>query len=556
MADYIVVAGSANNFVKEMVKNTADITIANTFGSVDDLTNAVLQTGTSFLQVVKAVIILDFGFIAALAQDRAEEFVYLQDTLRSNSLQETKLYLITKDTNLYKRLQDDVDGVPGIHYLRAEVLLVDEYAPKTLTDIFKGKKDRVGLYHPDVNKESMKVRLEEDRDAFIKDSQSVPREILEYGKDLPVSVLSQTDFADSPATEDAVRKREREAEKLERERQKGLRSTARKTKEPGVRKKEGKSTTVRRGSEVSVRPNPSTVTIAQSENRNAPDVRRMKKAFDRVGNITAPKGKLESDTGVLAFVGERKAGTSGMVANLADIYAMSGRSVLVIDLDIINRSQTLYFKKYDEEVQKHYGIGTGLIKAAQGGTIQRTAVQITSKVSILGLSRRSQVEDGWVDEIAAELPTLIEDARHLYDVVLIDVPYGYFGRYMEGLQGVDKNILVAENRWYDIENFLTHGMGTYYNGNQELMGEFFKKSTVVLNKYHRGRMDVQGNELDRTRVQEILRSTGYPYDLIGVAGEIPHYDRWENQYLTGIRYIWEDRLAMGVYKKLFGKVVW
>lgn len=558
MADYMIVAGDANQYVKKMFEKQKDINIVNTFLSVESLSMDVLNNGTSFLQVVKSVIVLDFGFTSPDAKGRALEFTLLQDTLQSNSLQETKLYLITRDTNLYDTLRGEIDGVPGVHYINTEVLLIEgEYAPKLLGDIFKGRRDRTGLYHPEVDRVNLANRLKDDRDVFIQDSKSVSREILRYGKDMPVSELSKTDFTDSKVTENKIIEREKQ---LARERKLAERKARQMASKP-VHVDKGSNTTIgspkgqQESSNVSVR-----VTDEVDEDtqqvRGMPNLRRMQKAFESIGRTTVLKGKLEQDEGVIAFIGERKSGTSGVVANVADIYAMSGRTVLIIDADIVNRSQTLYFGNYDEQVSKHYGVGNGLVKVTQGGTIQRTAVQITSRVSILGVSRSEKVTEDMVKDVATELGTIIEDARSQYDIVLVDVPYEQFGLYIEGLESTDKNLLVVENRWYDIENFISLSMRKHLEGNEEAMVNFFKKSSIILNKFKRGRIDVHGRELDRYRMVELLRGAGYPYDLIGVAGEIPYYDNWENQYLTRVRYIWTDELAMGVYKQLFSKVVW
>lgn len=557
MADYTVVAGEANTHVKKMFEKQKEINIVNTFKTVDDLTKDVVDNGTSFLQVLKSVIVLDFGFTSTEAKDRAEEFIFLQDTLKSNSLRDTKLYLITKDTDLFSLLRGEVGGLPGVHYLNTEVLLIEGgYAPKLLGDIFRGRRDKTGLYHPDTDKQNLTERMKDDRDVFIEDSKSVSREILYYGKDIPVSELSKTDFTDSQAVERLIRQKEKE--KLEEERKKSKKKP--KNQDIKVNKRAdiletSRKPVINRVESPSI-PIAVTGTVQVRDQQGMPNLQRMQEVFESLGRDKAVKGKLENDKGVLAFVGERKAGTSGIVANVADVYAMSGRKVLVIDTDLINRTQTRYFGNYDELVDNHYGLGNGLLKVAQGGSLQRAVVQITSRVALLGMSQKEKISEGVVQEIADELGNIIEDARNQYDMVLVDVPNEYLGRYLRGLNGTDKNLLVVENRWYDVEAFINLYLGKQVEDNEGEMVNFMKKSTLILNKFERGRISKEGNELNRVNVMKSLRKKGYPYDFIGVSGEIPHYDKWEDQYLTRVRYIWKDELALGVYKQLFSKVVW
>lgn len=565
MADYIIVAGDVNEYVKKMFQRKNDINIVNTFKTVDSLTNTVIDNGTAFLQVVDAIVMLDYGFESGDEEGRAGEFIYLQDTLKSNSMQRTKLYLITRNTNLYAMLRGEVEGIPGVHYVNTEVMLIDgDYAAKILGDIMKGRRDRTGLYHPDVDKENLTARMQDDRKAFIEDSQTVDREILLYGRDEPVSELSSRDFSDSRETERGILQRERQ--KLEEEK-----SAARRKRQADIKSGkipedyydgddsgEDQPIVNRRGrSTVQVRnTSEPLVTGTLERGRGVPNIGRMQDTFNLIGKEKNLDGKLEADSGVLAFIGERKAGTSGIVANVADIYASKGKRVLVIDGDIIHRSQTLYFRNYDEQVQNHYGVGNGLIKVTQGGSIQRTAVQITSRIDILGVSRTEEIKEEQVTAVADALHDIIEEARHLYDIVLVDVPYNYFEKYLTGLSGTNKNILVVENRWYDIENFIDLSLGKHYKDHADEMVAFFKKSTVILNKYKRGRVDLTGADIDKARLTTTLREKGYPFDLIGVAGELPYYEDWERQYLTRIRYIWMDELAKGVYENIFSKVVW
>lgn len=563
MARYIFVAGEANNAMRTMFQPFQDIEITNTFGSVRSLTEDIMANGISFLQLVKSVIVVDYGFTSKTTEGRFNEFIELQDILKSNMLQGTKLYLITKDTDLNTKLRDGYNGMPGIHYMYTEVLLIEgQYKPKILGDILRGKHDGTGLYHPDIHNEKLSKRLIDDRDTFIEDSRTVSQDILKYGTDLPVSELSKTDYTDTPIVLQQIREREQLEQKRKREleRAKNKPKNVQKPKSEGKRK--GNVTIERRGMNVNpiskVKSEGDGFTGRGNDLKSLPNLRRLQRGFESLqGESTVTTQKIATDRGVISFMGERKSGVSGLVANMADTYAVAGKRVLVIDLDIHQRSQTLYFGNYNKAVDEHLGLGNGLMKVALKGSLERVAVQITSRISVLGISREEEVGEEWEETIQKELENIVEEAREYYDIVLIDVPMESFSTYLEGLVStVDKNILVVENNWYDIENFIYFKMGRYLGIAEELLVTLFKKTSVVLNKYKKGRYDDKGEEVNMVTVNKQLLKKGYPYDILSVVGEIPYYNNWEIQYHTNTRYIWEDRLAEGVYRYIIDKVVW
>lgn len=563
MARYIMVAGEANQYMKKMFNPFPDIEIANTFNTVRSLTEDIMVNGVSFLQLVKSVVIIDYGFQSKTTEQRVNEFIELQDIMRSNSLQGTKLYLVTKDSDLYVHIRDSKGGIPGIHYINTKVMLLEgNYAPKIMGDILRGKRDKIGLYHPDVDKEKLSNRLIDDRDAFIEDSRTVSKDILKYGTDLPVSELSKTDFMDSPAIAEKVNAEEKEREKEQRRRERKKRLSSKEVKvnrgdeETPVKLSNVSGTVLKPIREVQDRGDG--FTGLGNEVKSVPNLRRLRKGFERLkGDNTFDEGKVLSDRGIISFMGMRRSGVSGMVANVADTYASAGKTVLVIDLDIQQRSQTLYFGNYRTAVSEHMGVGNGLIKVAKGGTINKTAVQITSRVSVLGIGKEEDVEDGWEQEIAMELPNILEDARDMYDIVLVDMPLWGVDSYLEILmEGVDKNIIVVENKWYDIDHLFSYILRKELEENQDRTLNLLKKSSLVLNQYVSGRLDDKGEEVNRTTVNRYILKQGFPYDYVTVLGEIPYYEDWEIQYHSNTRYIWEDKLAVGVYRYLVNKVVW
>ncbi|WP_201489178.1 AAA family ATPase [Bacillus velezensis] len=550
MADYGLVAGrKANKLIKEkFFGNTREFNFPVDYDSTEDLRQSLLRAGTLAIESLKAILIIDYGFKNSSDPDEmAKAFVSLQDMFRTQRVRGIKLYLITKNSDLYNKLDGSVDGVSGTLYEDVEIFLVEqEYKPKTMQDILKGKQDRMGLYNKEAAVQDRESRYEREKEEFIRDSRSIDDDILRYGKDEPVSDLSKVDYADSPERLKKVANREKEITR----------------KKDNV--KLNKDFNIKRVTKYREDPQKEEVkkidiTIRDSRLNHAPQTTE-EDLLDVLRNVSGgstsvPVGKLESDSGVMSFISAPNAGGSGLVANAADMYAMSKRKVLVIDLDIQKRSQTLYFKSYEKAVRNHQGISNSLLKVAQGGNIKGAAVSVTTKIDVLSVSRNEDVEIDYANWIGGELENILSDAREIYDVVLVDIPFVMLDYYIQGLVAVDRNIFVVENKFYAIEDFFVLSVHRMLEENQFVMGELIRKSSVILNKFIHGNRDEEGHELNHKQLKRMLDEVGYPYDSMMVVGEIPFYEKWEDQFHTGVRYLWEDRLAMGVYKRVFGKVV-
>lgn len=205
----VFIGGSTNADMRKHFGDIKDITITNTFNQVRDLTDEVSSTGLSFLEAVDSIAILDYGFEGNV-NNRISDFIALQDIL--NVRQATiKLYLLTKNSDMYDKLQNNTDGIPGILYTYTQVMLVKgKYSYKIIEDILKGSRDLQGLYHPDVTKENAQSRLEADKELFIQDAKSVDDEILTYGINTPISKLSESDYIDSDYTKKKIMREKKE----------------------------------------------------------------------------------------------------------------------------------------------------------------------------------------------------------------------------------------------------------------------------------------------------------------------------------------------------------
>lgn len=562
MAKVYIVGGIANDAFKDMFKTIKEVDIIGTFTNVSQLTDEVIGKGVSFLHLAKAVLILDYGFSRDNHVERAKEFVLLQDALNSSSLSGTKLYLVTKDSNLYTLLQKNDIGLPSLIYMHTEVLLLrGEYVPKILNDILQGRHDLTGLYHPEVTRANKISRMEDDRDKFIEDSRTINHAILHYGKDEPISPFSQQDFVDSSYSEAQARKREQESKKQAR------------LEQVRTQKPSPKDTKIHDTQNINENPQvhvqikqthkkdrgtfPEELRETQSANLSKYNLDLMKETFQSRTQHTILSDKLTQDTGILFFTGVAKSGTSGLLANVADIYALAKRKVLVIDLDVEGRMQPSYFPQYQEQIDNYEGVANSLLQVMKGGAIPTNAVQITSRISMLGLSQQEIIDFNWSQTVTDRLYDALLEAQALYDMVLVDVPLHLIPACNDSIELANKVIWTTSNKFYDINTLIDRQLLAIQSQLDPVnFVDLLTKSAIWVNLFDASFTDRAGYVVNKVWVRNRLRKLGYPHDLMHTLGETPRYDNWETQFTKGTRYIWQDRTALGVFQQLLTKVVW
>lgn len=609
MAIFGVVAGKrVEKLANTLTECSSLLDIKGRWETTVDLRDAVLCGGGMLLSNYKAVLVLDYGFRDnTRPQKMAEDFVALQDVFQSQAIQGTKLYLLTRNSDLFRMLQSSVNGVSGTYYDDVEILLAkrDNIPKMMVVDTLQGAHDGKGLYNKEAKSKSREERLDRESQEFIEDARSVSEEVLQYGVDKPVSDLSDKDYIDSDVNRRQVEaekkieaekqrileKQQKEMERFEARSNKQL-EQAQKKKTPALANlglsKEDKEFLEKSGKVVDVphmeietalpvqevvKTEPQKVNLAKDDAQEevgvsikvsvndvrvgVPSAEQLQALFkDAVrGDVYVSDDKLATDAGIISVVSANNAGGSGLVANMADMYAGVGRKVLVVDLDLVKRTQTRYFKHYERAVREHKGVSNSLLKVAQGGEIKNASVSVTSRVDVLSVSRNDTVEEVWATTIGAELSTMLEEAKELYDIILIDLPFRHFHYYARNMGIVDANIFVLENTLLAIEDFFALSLTKYVKKDKLVMGEFVSRSSLVLNKFVRGRRDEDGYELTGRKVKTMLETAGNPYDNMLVAGEIPYYEDWEEQFFTGVRHIWTDEIAHSVLKSVCTKIV-
>lgn len=584
MASYGIVAGKnvvlAANTIQKADKT---IKITKRWEFVDDVALELTTNPPAIIDNLKSIIVVDSGFKNASDPEvMAKDFVILQDAFQSRGLSNVKLNLITANADLKKKLEGSIEGIDGIYYINVEVfLLKTKLTNQVLAGLYKGKYDHTGLFNKNILKQNLENRLEKEKNTMVNDARRISNDVLHYGEDVPINEMNQEEYLDSEVTQKKVEQREKEARRKERSKKKpskpepkeepdfdddldtddleiDFNTTPPAKDEPKARKNKSvefsddyiKTT----GAPIS-KPN---VDFHANVNREIPTTAEIHELFRRLDSTSDDtlESKLKSDESVISVVGPHNAGGSGFVAQSADMYAMLGRRVLIIDLDIEKRSQTLYFPSYDESVKNHKGNNNSLIKASQGVAVTDTAVPVTSRIDILSISR--QIENISIDfsaTVASEFSNIIREAKESYDIVLIDLPLRLLSYYVRHLDVVDRNIFIVENKFYTVEDFFSIELNDIL-GDDDFFGiDLLRKSSLVLNKFIRTNMDYDGYQISKYKVKEKLIAAGDPYDNILVAGEIPYYKDWETQFITQVRYLWQDDLSIGLYRKIFSKIV-
>ena len=593
MAKHITVSGKSSQFFLTMFKKYNDIVIDATFNDLESMANTILENGVSFLHGITSISVVDYGFKSGEYTERLKEFLMLQDALRINNVekQNVRLYIITKDADFYREVKRNPEQY--FIYLHAEVYLIEnKYTNYVLAEIIRGGRHKRSLYNPELDSINLESRLEQQAEKYIQETKAFNSNIIKVEKEDFLSEFAREEYMDSPVASRLAQ--EEKQRKLQEEKQR----QNKKNKKQSIPVKEDIQDIESDKIEITIKPRDKTPVIEslnddieikqrqqtpnrynrpkpkeysefnkpeQQENRNVtekdyPEIYNIKKHFDSLAfkSGEAVRGKLETDKGVLSITSFGNNGASSIVANMADVFAVSDKSVLIIDLDVNKKTQTsAYFTNYLSQAKSHYGFEDGLIKCLEGGSLHQNAVEISSRISILGLPENYPVQMEHYESILDGLDFIIDEAKTLYDIVLIDVPEHMAVKYFSHIATeIDKNIFILDNKFHTFNQFVSN----YLPNLQRNLGDNFMNlvlnSDIILNKYSRDNLDLDGKESSSLILNKMLQNVGYPFDRINIVGELPYYTDWDKQFSENLRYVWSDYKVMGIYRYVMSKVVW
>lgn len=629
------------------------------YPTVDDLVDAMITGVASQYDMLTSILILDYGF-----EDESdigsciEEFLEVQDILNQYNMRKVKLYLVTKNDDLYDRIRRDYNGREVLVYPNTEVFLTKQLQMSFINSVLRGSKDGLGIRPKKENTLTRIERIEKEQKQLEKDAKQVERETLEYEKDIPQSRLDREDYADTAKAREKKEQMEKERNNLIRRAERlGLsyyvdewgdislydegnnkitdidgyeeefrnKSRGRKSETPPRKRSdielerqsapEKEEPTHKQGGDdysdyspeeedelsnkdVTTPPEPRRnrgqsggridqtypvgrtssakgrengdnytpfhektppTTHATGGNERVEGVSTLKVLFDDLlsDGMNLVEDKLHDDTVVMAVSSSKGSGGTGLTAQIAEVYAMLGRKVCIIDLDINGRGQTYYFNNYDQRVAENKGIANALINVMEGGVINKASVSVNSRIDVCGISPSiGTLSDRYKETIARNLNSTLIDARDFYDIVLLDLPIEDFSLYMDkGFSNVERFLFVTENKEYDVERLFRQYLSEFVESNGLLISDIFNNATIVLNKYSNTNRDEQGYHINKQWLKEKLYNKGAPYDTILVSGEIPYARRFEEQTLTNQRYVWQDSGYMATIKNMLKDAV-
>lgn len=518
------------------------------YSDIDDLREHLYNGSPRVFDSMNAILLLDYAFKDA-NDERAclEEFIALQDVMNTLQLKHVKLYLTTTNSDLYFIIKEGYNGYDGIIYPNTEVFLVREGIKiNYLVSVLSGTEDGRGYFKVFRKQLTRVEQYEQDRKQLEEDTRQVSDSVLEFEKDVPSSVLSERDYADSGA---ALRK------------QKDLLA-----EQPVV--DERKPTTpvapVKKADYVT---NINVQTVQKPTQPVTPQeiggIEELKHLFSQLlqDTMTLTDEKLLTDRGsTILFSGQNQSGVSGLVAQTAEVYAMLGLKVAILDLDIDTRMQTTYFPNFDDVIGEGKGISNALLNTFGGGNISKVGVPVTSRITVAGLSKYFDgVDDTFKKTIQYSLEGVCEDALNPeiggFDIVLIDCPFDDLVTYINHMGKIDRFIFVVDSKHYALEHFLSNKLVNLEGEGNLMAREVFKKATIVLNKVLPGHRNESGVITDQAYVKNLLLKAGAPYDGIFVSGAIPFYEEWEEQFLTNKRYVWKNDVFLGLLKNILKEAV-
>src|SRR5699024_2429571 len=142
MAKIGVVAGekATRYFESEMFKGS-DLEVTYKPLTLDRMIKDLTTSGLQF-QELSSVLIVDYAFRDegdGIEQTVAEKFVEIQDLMESNYLN-TKLYLLTRNADLYDKLKGTVNGIPGTYYHGTQIIITKgDYKIDTIRSVVNGE---------------------------------------------------------------------------------------------------------------------------------------------------------------------------------------------------------------------------------------------------------------------------------------------------------------------------------------------------------------------------------------------------------------------------------
>lgn len=524
-------AGKKSPQVASQLKSykKVDISPEIVYTKVSQLIEDILKSGVTILAAVDLIIIFDAAVSGPEdVEVRKTELLMLQDLLATKGFTKP-LYYLSKDTSIYKVFSSVENKSNNFLYSGFLIMPYEgNLSIVRIVDTLLGKNDSAkgALQHDDFGKKVYQSREESLRNELLQTDSIIEDEIKQFGKNSPTSEFDSDIFIDNGKyLADRSRREREEARELKKiEKSKGI--------------KDKKAKRVKGSKEVYENTYEELEVYKRSYNIVVDDV-----------TLSKYKTKIMRDYGLVGVSGIDGVGVSGVVSNMAESYALLNKKVAVLDLNLDDRKQTVYFNDFDNGVLNTL---EPLIKGSRSKSLIKNSVDDLIDVFSISRSEDESIDD---EDIIDNFKSAVKNLKEQYDIVVADIPI----RLLYGLEYTDalefnSFLWVTENIPTAVEDLIVLKMRDLYSRNIETTKEILSNSFIIFNKFVDNRKGYSESPFDLIEFSGILKELPSPYSKLTVVGQIPYTEEWEHQlYGKGI-WVGYEPSNEGVLLNILGKM--
>lgn len=478
--------------------------IVKKFEFVEDAFNDVVKNSGEYLDV-DAMVILQYGIKSD--SDPIVQIKNLQEALLLFDFK-AKLYVALKDLETFNYCKDNLETV--IIYSKTRINYFSRISNKTIVDLCEGMYDVSSLYM-NTTDTGLDLNIEDDLTISEKRFTNEPPQEIE--------VSEEPSYGDS----------EKPSEKI--------------------------NIDALRGKSQSTKSNQSTkgVKIKKESNKVSSIVNRIGSLKPNNDNTPVSSYSSNRFRGIIAVTGERGSGVSTITANIAQIIAMQGDNVVILDMDLLKRFQSVIFPSFAQAEGVFTNTQLGVLTLLNNpDMVDEITVVVDDNLGLVGMSREprfyiDRFADKNLDEVITPKKILgaLGVLKGIFDVVIVDYPIDYIKMYLDSTVIIDKFIVCMENTLPSFENFFDIHLGKLFDEDEMLTRSLVDKCSIIFNRFN------SSSKYGRNVVDENFLSNYIKKNLYGdikVLGRIPYSTDFVKQLYSdkrAVQYNEELRRCIG-----------